>query len=137
MGNSSLFLFSRLFSVNNFATNLPQFGDASLRHGRKRMHRYVTVDFGFASVNASVPSPFRVKIYCDITKTIVLEHQRHSRKYADRCILTDSGLNASVKPMHNIIADSLSEALWRKILVCKSSMTFVLCFKKIKPSIST
>jgi hypothetical protein len=53
---------------------------------------YVTVDLvctifsHFASVNASVPSPFPREIYCDIIKSIVLEPYVTVDLSAERCI---------------------------------------------------
>ncbi len=56
---------------NNFSTSTQASIILPLRHDRKQTHRYVIVD-SIPMVNAPVPSPFPRKIYCDITKSIVL-----------------------------------------------------------------
>jgi hypothetical protein len=63
-----------------------------LRHSRRLKSEcitYVMVDLicsHFASLNASVPSPFPCKIYRDIIKTIVLEPYVTVDLSAERCI---------------------------------------------------
>ena len=56
---------------NNFSTSTQAPIILPLRHDRKQTHRYVTVD-SIPMVNARVPSPFPLKIYCDITKSNIV-----------------------------------------------------------------